>query len=431
MSDKPLNVLFLFADQMHAFAMGCMGNNEIKTPNLDKLAEQGVLFRNCYSNAPVCTPFRATLVSGLYGTQTDTLRNSAYIPDGTRTLAASLNDGGVRTSWVGKWHLGDKGNIPIPPELRADFTDFIGYQCYNDFLHGVKFFNEDHVEHVYDHHRTDVTTDIAIERLEKIKDQPFAMFVSYQNPHYPEQPARRFEQMYTDAQLTRRPNASDVEPYTNTQSPPSPKPRENDPIYQKYGGNLDEYLRQYYAMVTQLDDNVGRMMQALEEMGIADNTVVVFTSDHGDMQGSQGAVNKGLPWEESSRIPLIVRTPGGVSSAVIEDLVSGVDFFPTCLDYTGCDQEDSLEGNSFADLTRSPNASSMDRAIYAEMKPWCMIRYGAFKLVADKEPFTLTHLFDLESDPYELNNLLGHADHEDAQRKLATKLESWWQRVSS
>ncbi|HCK12426.1 MAG TPA: hypothetical protein DHW45_21310, partial [Candidatus Latescibacteria bacterium] len=93
--------------------------------------------------------------------------------------------------------------------------------------------------------------------------------------------------------------------------------------------------------------------------------------------------------------------------------------------------EDSLEGNSFADLTRSPNASSMDRAIYAEMKPWCMIRYGAFKLVADKEPFTLTHLFDLESDPYELNNLLGHADHVDAQRKLATKLESWWQRVSS
>jgi arylsulfatase A-like enzyme len=431
MPDKPLNILFMFADQMHAFAMGCMGNTEVKTPNLDRLASEGTLFRNCYSNAPVCTPFRATLVSGQYGSQTDTLSNCAYIPGGTRTLAASLNDGGYRTSWVGKWHLGDKGNIAIVPELRADFTDFIGYQCYNDFLHGVKFFDEDGVEHVYDHHRTDVTTDIAIERLGKIKDNPFAMFVSYQNPHYPEQPAWRFEQMYEDVTFTRRPNASDVDPYTKTQSPPSPKPQENDPLYQKYGNDLDEYLRQYNAMVTQLDDNVGRMLDALDEMGIADSTVVIFTSDHGDMQGSQGLVNKGLPWEESSHIPLVVRAPGGVSGSEIEDLVSGVDFFPTCLDYAGCGDEPSCEGDSFAALTQETSAEPMNRAIFSEMKPWCMVRKGDHKLVADKDPFTLTHLFDIANDPYELNNLLDSADHKDIQADLRAQLEAWYKRVSS
>lgn len=431
MPDKPLNILFMFADQMHAFAMGCMGNDEIKTPNLDRLAGEGTLFRNCYSNAPVCTPFRATLVSGQYGSQTDTLRNCAYIPEGTRTLAASLNDGGYRTSWVGKWHLGDKGNIPILPELRADFTDFIGYQCYNDFLHGVKFYDEDGTEHVYDHHRTDVTTDIAIERLGKIKDQPFAMFVSYQNPHYPEQPAWRFEQMYKDVTFTRRPNAKDVDPYTKTQSPPSPKPQENDPIYQKYGNDLDEYLRQYNAMVTQLDDNIGRMLDTLDDMGIADSTVVVFTSDHGDMQGSQGLVNKGLPYEESSHIPLIVRAPDGVSGKVVDDLVSGVDFFPTFLDYANCPPEPSVEGDSFTARTLDDSAPPMNRPIFSEMRPWCMIREGAFKLVADKEPFTLTHLFDIENDPYELNNLLDSADHKDIQQNLRTQLESWYQRVTS
>ena len=431
MPDNPLNILFMFADQMHAFAMGCMGNDEIKTPNLDRLAAEGVLFRNCYSNAPVCTPFRATLVSGRYGSQTDTLRNCAYIPEGTRTLAASLNDGGYRTSWVGKWQLGDKGNIAIRPELRADFTDFIGYQCYNDFLHGVKFWDEEGTEHVYDHHRTDVTTDIAIERLAKVKDQPFAMFVSYQNPHYPEQPAWRFDQMYQGVTLTRRPNARDVEPYTKTQSPPSPKPRENDPLFQKYGGDLDAYLRQYYAMVTQLDDNIGRMLGALGELGIADNTVVIFTSDHGDMQGSQGLTNKGLPWEESSRIPLIVRVPNGVSGSVIDDLVSGIDFFPTCLDYAGCAPEPSAEGDSFAALTIDSTAEPMNRAIFSEMRPWCMVREGDFKLVAKKDPFETTHLFDLVHDPYELNNLLDHADHMDIRQNLHSQLETWFKRVSS
>ncbi|NKB71201.1 MAG: sulfatase-like hydrolase/transferase [Candidatus Latescibacteria bacterium] len=431
MSSQPLNILFMFADQMHAFAMGCMGNSEIKTPNLDRLASQGTLFRNCYSNAPVCTPFRASLVTGMYGSQTDTLRNCAYIPPNTRTLAAALNDGGHRTSWVGKWHLGDKGNIGVPPELRADFTDFIGYQCYNDFLHGVKFWDENNTEHVYDRHRTDVTTDIALERLDNVKDHPFALFVSYQNPHYPEQPAWRFDQMYQGTDLTRRPNAQDVEPYTGTQSPPSPKPRENDPLYQRYGNDLDEYLRQYYAMVTQLDDNIGRMLDRLDELDLADNTVVVFTSDHGDMQGSHGLTNKGLPWEESSRIPLIVRVPNGVSGQAVDDLVSGVDYMPTCLDLAGCPEEPSAEGDSFAALATDPAAPPMNRAIYAEMQPWCMIREGAYKLVADKDPFTATHLFNLDEDPYELTNLLETEAVAIVKQDLLAKLEAWYARVSA
>ena len=184
-------------------------------------------------------------------------------------------------------------------------------------------------------------------------------------------------------------------------------------------------------MVTQLDENVGRMLDALDRMGIADSTVVFFTSDHGDMQGSQGLVNKGLPYEESSHIPLIVRAPNGVSGKEIDDLVSGVDFFPTCLNYAGCGPEPSCEGDSFASLTLDADAEPMNRAIFSEMQPWCMVRRGAFKLVADKKPFALTHLFDLENDPYELNNLLNSADHRDIQQDLNTRLESWFQRVSS
>ena len=425
----PLNILFLFADQMHGFAMGCMGNPDIQTPHLDRLARDGILFRNTYSNAPVCTPFRATLISGRYGSQTDTLRNGAHVPEGTRTIAGALNDGGYRTGWVGKWHLGATGNVPVPPELRADFTEFIGYQCYNDFLHGVKFYDEDGTEHVYDHHRTEVTTDIAIERLERMKDDPFALFVSYQNPHYPEQPAWEYDRMYHGKTLTRRPNAVDIDPYTRTHSPPSPKPKENDPLYQRYGNDLDEYLRQYYAMVTQLDANIGRVREALDRLGLADNTAIVFTSDHGDMQGSQGLQNKGLPWEESSRIPLVVYVPNGAKGVVSDDLISGVDFFATCLDWAGCSPEPSCEGDSFAAQALG-NTKLMNRPVFSEMRPWCMVREGAFKLVADKDPFTLTHLFDLESDPYEMTNLLNMPEHMEVQNRLSTLLTEWYHRVS-
>ena len=429
MSDRP-NILFLFADQMHAFAMGCMGTEDIHTPNLDKLAREGVLFRNCYSNAPVCTPFRATLISGQYGSQTDTLRNGRYIPEGTRTLAGALNDAGYRTGWVGKWHLGATGNVWIPPELRADFTEFIGYQCYNDFLHSVKFYDEAGDEHWYGHHRTDVTSDIAIERMEKMaKNAPFALFVSYQNPHYPEQPGYEYDEMYRDVTIARRPNCEEVDPYTRTHSPPSPKPQENDPIYQRYGNDLNEYLRAYYAMVTQLDANVGRMMDALDRMGLRDNTVVMFTSDHGDLQGSHGEINKGKAWEESSRIPLIVRAPGGAAGAVVDDLVSGVDFFATCVDYAGQSPVPSVEGDSFAPLMSDPS-QTLDRPVFSEMQPWCMVREGAFKLVVEKEGFVATHLFDLEDDPYEMNNLLNDPTNAGKQAHLYDVLQNWYRRVT-
>ncbi|MFC1734605.1 sulfatase-like hydrolase/transferase [Candidatus Hydrogenedentota bacterium] len=423
-----LNILFIFSDQMHPFAMGCMDNPEIHAPNLDRLAAEGTLFTNAYSNWPLCTPFRANLITGRYGSQTGVMGNNQMITDDERTLAAALNDGGYRTSYVGKWHLGATGNIGIPPELRAGFTDFIGYQCYNHFLDNVWFFDEEDNKTVFDKHRTDATTDVAIERLERIADEPFALFVSYQTPHYPEQPSPEYEAMYDGVTLTKRPNSSDIEPYTATLSPPSPKPWENDPVYQKYGGNLEEYLRLYYAMVTQLDANIGRLLDALDRLSLSDKTAVVFTSDHGDMQGSHGLANKSHPHEESSRIPLIARVPGGAEGRVTDALVSGIDFFPTCLDYAALPLEQRVEGVSFAPLTRGED-QTLNGPIFSETRKWCLIRQNRFKFVASRPELEPTHLYDLEADPYEMTNLVEKDEHrEDCERLLAT-LREWRERV--
>jgi arylsulfatase A-like enzyme len=424
-----VNILFMFADQMHAFAMGCMGNDEIRTPNLDRLASEGTLFTNAYSNAPVCTPYRGTLFTGRYGSQTDMLGNQAAIPDDEVTLADCFNAAGYRTSYVGKWHIGDTWNKSVLPELRGGFTDFIGYQAHNDFINDVWFFDEDGEKREFDCHRTEATTQIALERLDGLAGEPFAMFVSYQNPHYPIQPDPQYAAMYEGVELTARPNCRDVEPYTGTHSPTSPKPRERDPNYQRYGGNLAEYTRLYYAMVTQLDANVGRMLAKLDELGIADETVVVFTSDHGDLQGSHGLTNKGLAWEESSHVPQIMRVPGAAPGGVVEGPVAGVDFYPTLLSLAaGVDTPDGKEGYDLAPLLRGATTEEPTR-VFSEMRPWCMVRDGDWKLVAARPDMTPTHLFNLAADPYEMANLVESADHSGTLNSLLRVLADWDARV--
>ncbi len=419
-----MNLLFIFTDQMHRFALRCMGTADIETPHLDRLASEGVLFRNAYSNCPICTPFRLNLFTGLYNAQLGTYNNEASIPPGVPTLPQVLENAGVRTSFVGKWHIGGKGNGPIPSSLRGGFRDFIGYQCYNGFYQNVCFYDEEGRTHRFDVHREEAATALAIERLRKLARQPFALFIGYQAPHYPVQPPPEFAIRYAGRTLRRRPNCQEIDPYTRTWSPPSPWPPNACPDYQRYGHNLDEYLRLYYGMVSHLDHCVGRLLNELEQLGIDGDTVVVFTSDHGDMQGSHGLKNKCLPHEESSGIPLIVRCPTGPQNVVSDALVSGVDFFPTILDWFGLPPLAHLPGRSFAPITRGlclpPNG-----LVFSEMKRWKMIRHGPYKLVTEDPDNTPTMLFNLDTDPYELHNHVHNPGYAALQSELRAAILRW------
>ncbi len=425
---SPYNIVFIFADQMHRYALHCMSTGDIHTPNLDRLAAEGMLFTNAYSNCPICGPFRINLFTGLYTRQTGRYNNGDRIPENTPTLAGALNARGYRTSYVGKWHIGGAGNIPIPQALRGGFTDFIAYQCYNGFNDNVIFYDEANQAHTFDRHRTCVTTDLALQRLEEMHNKPFALFVSYQAPHYPVQPDPEYEALYRDVAVNRRPNSSEIDPYTRTYSPPSPQPPELCPDYQRYGNNLGEYLRLYYGMVSQIDAEVGRLMDALERLGIADRTVVLFTADHGDMQGSHGLKNKSLPFEESAGIPLIVRVPGGTPGVVSDALVSGIDYFPTCLDYAGGPVPGDLPGTNFAPLTRGED-QMLAGPVFSEMRDWAMVREGDWKLVVATDTGAPTMLYNLRNDPYEQRNLVGGAGYEARTAILRDRIMTW-QRLS-
>ena len=400
-----MNSIFIFADQLQAFALGCAGNADASTPNLDALAARGLLFGNCYSTAPLCTPFRACLFTGRYASQNGTLRNNDPLLPGERTLADCFAAASVEASYVGKWHLGASGSIAVPPELRGGFKRFKGYQCYNDFLDEVAFFDEEGRRDDRPGHRTEATTDIAIERLAEVAGKPFHLSVSYQNPHYPEQPSPEFEALFKDAVIARRQNSREIDPYTRTFSPP--RAGESDPTWLRYHDDLNEYLRLYHAMVAQLDANIGRILAAVDRMGLAETTAIFFSSDHGDMQGSHGLKNKSSIYEESAKVPLIAYLPGGVSGLRTDALCSTVDLMPTLLDLAGLPAEPSCEGRSLAPLLYG-RPFEAPTEVFSEDDSngsWFMIRDARWKLAVDRARDRPTHFFDMAADPFETTNL--------------------------
>jgi len=423
-----MNLLFIFTDQQQRYALGCMGNSNVDTPNLDRLADNGVLFRRCYSNDPICGPFRGSLLTGQYTSHCGVINNGMPLPLGTTTFAEAFGAAGYQTSWVGKWHLGGNGNGPIDRELQGGFQNFIGYQCYNGFYKDVCFYDREGKEHRYDGHRTDVTTDLAIEQLEELArdNRQFMLMMSYQSPHYPEQPAPEFAAQYQGRKIIRRKNCQEIDPFTPTFSPKSPRPVEGDSDFQRYGNNLDEYIRLYNAMCTQIDSNVGRLLKTLERLGIADETMIVFTSDHGDMQGSHGLKNKCLPHEESAGIPLIIHVPGQPGGRVSDGLVSGIDLMPTCLELAGIDPVVGVDGQSIAPYLRGETETTCE-TVFSERGNWCMIVRDGWKLAAERQddglaPMLMTHL---DEDPYELQNRSEDPSVAEWRKELLSQLTSW------
>lgn len=416
-----------------------MGNEAIHTPNLDALAADGVLFRNAYSDSPVCTPYRGCLVTGLYPSESGIRNNAGAIREGERCIGHGLNDAGYATSYIGKWHLGGGGNVAIAPDNRAGFTHFIGYQCYNSFIDNVLFFDEDGAEHRFDKHRTTATTDLAIKRFQRIQDEPFALFVSYQNPHYPIEPDPAFAALYARADLPARENVDpQTPPFTATWSPRSPQPVERDPNYQRYGRDLAEFRRLYYGLVTQLDHEIGRLIRYLKNQGLYENTVIIFTSDHGEMMGSHGRMNKGVPHEESARVPLIARAPEGLRGHVVDTPVSaGIDIWPTLAEFAGYPEEKELSGQSWKTLLLEENAGR-DAPVFAEHPwpndngregAWLLVRDGDWKMVVQQETLEVVSLHNLSDDPAELRDLRETAP-EDIRHKLLQHLQNWKERVT-
>ena len=413
MSQSP-NLLFIFADQMRASALGCMKDEAVKTPNLDKLAAQGILFTNAIANSPVCTPSRASMLTGKHALNAHCFANDVRLPVDEPCIADKLNAVGYHSAYIGKWHLdGISRHMFTPPERRHGFDDYwASYNCHHDYF-DTKYYLNDSPELIrVEGYEPEIQTDLAIDYLKNSNsDQPFNLWLSFGTPHAPYMTVpNKYKDLYPPEEIELRPNALSPD---------------------------RDAIAGYYAHITALDENIGRLMDSLDELGLAENTLVVFTSDHGDMLWSHMLQKKQLPYEESIHIPLIIRFPEKLQAGLESNLLFSVaDLAPTLLSLLGQEVPDTMEGenlkqNTMNETTIEPesvfinNYAAFDQAI--GLKPWRGVRTKQYTYARWLQGSAI--LFDNISDRYQLENLALLPEHQPLMEEMEEKLQYWLNRL--
>lgn len=409
-----------------AFVWG-KGNNST-TPNIDTLAKEGAICTSYYASSPVCTPSRASLVTGLYPQATGAPKNGLHIREDIPTFATILRDQGYATSYVGKWHLAghEKYSFNIPYKAGFEDNRYMmrgGHAPYFQLTkNGVKGINEKVAaklpkEEVI--HLTDYFTDKTLEILERDKTKPFAIMLSIPDPHTPDYAKPPYNTMYENmdvkAPKTMAPEYTAIKPLWA-------KGNEKDKNEGKKFNNIA--LRQYFGMVSHIDDSVGRILEFLEKNNLTDNTIVVFTSDHGDMFFEHNRRNKGVPYEASSRIPFVIRYPEKIKAKkVINTAYTNVDFAPTILSIMDVKSNANFHGlDTSEDFLNSKMNITSDRIAYFAKSGgwWVSAVNNRYKLVLDKKE--KPYLFDLEVDPDELVNFYNHKEYKEIAKMMQTEL---------
>ncbi len=406
------NILFVFPDQMRAQAMGCMGNPDVITPNLDKLAEEGVLMENTYANTPVCSPARACMLTGQFAHKNGMVTNDLRLRESKTTLAEVLQDNGYRTGFVGKWHLdgGKKlpGYVPMGPR-RQGYEYWAANIC--DHSHfDTQYFRDSPDPLPIKEFETETWTDEAIRFLQVDDDRPFFLTLAVGPPHNPYKAPEMYQNMYDPDGITMRPNWSGGD-----------------------CGHGREEIANYYAMVTAIDDEFGRLMKELDRLGYAENTIVFFTSDHGDMLCSHGRVYKRQPWEESVQVPGIIRFPGNIQANQGSDLLfSNVDYAPTLLGLCNLEVPAEMQGRDLSRTILGESDQKPHSLFFQIFGPcdwqdvpegWRGVRTDRYKYARFKGgPWVL---YDLQQDPYEMNNLVGNPEYEAVEKQMDDIVRDW------
>ncbi len=422
---KRPNLVIVFPDQLRRDALGVYGDVNVSTPHIDALARNGVRFTQACSTYPVCVPFRFTLMTGEYA-------HSRFIPaiewrmsPAERTLADEFNAAGYETLYVGKWHLyGGHGVLPdfsdrdsnrrrIPRRYQGRWKRWMGFDISNAPFDTGYFADDDPVWRPLGGYQTDALFDLAMKNISECPaGRPFCCVISPEPPHPRYEAPPEKEEKWAGKEMILPPTFGIPYPGDMRGQPPTPQTRET----------MLKNRRSYYGMIENLDDNVGKLVEFLEENGLADSTIIVFLSDHGEMGGCHGLPTwqKHFPFEESIGIPLIVSDPVNTRHAgkAIQEPVSSEDLFPTLLGLAGLKSASTLPGLDLAPLVRDPGQRLRREGVLLEYvydlnapgeffsHYWRGFRSRRYKYTtlgpaSGGRPW---QFFDLAEDPYEQKN---------------------------
>jgi len=410
---KP-NVLILLADQLRAQALGYSGDVNARTPSIDALANESTNFSNAITCCPLCSPARASLLTGQFPLSHRVIVNDVHLGNGVPSIASVFKNAGYDTAYIGKWHLDGSGSRSafIPKDRRQEFGSWSVLECTHDYYHS-RYWGDDDMMHRWKGYDAIAQSKAAREfMMGRDISTPFFLVVSWGPPHdpYPAVPWR-YKRRFSPGSLDLRPNVPEISRNRSRKD-----------------------LSGYYAHVSALDDCCGMILDAIKQAGIENETIVVFTSDHGDLLGSQGLQGKQAPWDESIRIPLLVKDPRmrDRKKQAIEYPASVPDIMPTILSSCDFPVPASVEGRDCSGLIAGEMAPADGAALFACYSPICNwhetgqeyrgIRTSQYTFVRSLQGSWL--LYDNIADPFQLHNLVGKEEIMDVQDQLDALLAS-------
>lgn len=412
---KP-NVLFLLADQWRAQALGYAGDSNAWTPHIDALERDSVHFTEAVSACPVCSPYRAGLLTGQYPLTHGVFVNDVCLNPEAMTLGKLYKAAGYATAYIGKWHVDGHGRAGrIPAERRHGFEYWKTLECTHDYNHSAYYDGDAEKPAVWEGYDAAAQTrDAQAYITGRDKERPFLLVLAWGPPHDPYETApESFQRLHLPEQITLRPN-----------------------VPEGSAAAARQHLAGYYAHCAALDTCVGALMRTLNEEGIAGNTIVVFTSDHGDMLGSQGHEKKQRPWDESVRVPFLLRYPGcpGWQPRHLDAPLNTPDILPTLLGLSGLEACPSAEGMDFSGHIRGGTDPSDGAALILCAHPfgqWIRSNQGREYRGIRTRTHTYVRtlegpwlLYDNRNDPYQMTNLCGRPECAELQRQLETRLQA-------
>jgi len=405
--NKP-NLIFVFADQWRAQDLGYAGNPQVQTPHLDRLAKESINLTNAVSGCPVCCPYRASLMTGQHPLTHGVFMNDVPLSNNAVSIAQAYNNAGYHTAYIGKWHLnGPERTAYTPRDKRQGFKFWQAMECTHEYNQSY-YYADENVKLLWKGYDAIDQTEHAQKYIKEHAEKPFALFLSWGPPHEPYHTApEQYRKIFENININLRPNI---------------------PEHDRRKARTD--IAGYYAHMAALDDCMGKLLNTLKETRLEKNTILVFTSDHGDMLYSHGKTKKQQPWDESIKVPFLLRYPAvlGTHAKNIDTPIGTPDIMPTLLGLSNIEIPNTVEGNDYSPLLKGTGKIDNDAVIIT-----CPAPFGQWqRAVGGKEyrgirtrRYTYTRdlngpwlLYDNQNDPYQLDNLCDKPEHTGLQKKL-------------
>lgn len=451
---KPKNIIFILADDHRYDFMGFMNKVPgLQTPNMDRIAREGSHIQNAFVSTALCSPSRASILTGQYAHTHTIVDNQAPLPKGLKFFPQYLQKAGYSTAFLGKWHMGNTDDAPQP-----GFNYWLSFKGQGVYYNPTFNINGKQVAHKDSSYISDLLTDYAEQWLNSLdKNKPFCLYLSHKGVHAEFQPAKRHKGTFKDAlvypesmYLTKTDSSKifGAMPTHNPNQPPMNPNMKDMPQWVKnqryswhgvdylYHGQIqfNDFYRQYAETLRGVDDSIGRVLKWLEDNGQAENTLVIYMGDNGFSFGEHGLIDKRHAYEESMRVPLIMRCPSIIkANSKVSEVIQNIDIAPTILNYAGVPTPAQMQGKSFLPILQGKKIDWKDKAFYEyyweydfpQTPTMFAVRTDRYKYIFNHGVWDANELYDLKNDPLEVNNLIRSPEHQTIAKDLRDQVWGW------